>query len=128
MDGTPLTPPRLDRLGGHVIGYFGFPAPVMTPEATRATVNAADLVEPEQPRVQVPAVVPVERGDFLDRSKLTTAAYRARKAFPGPVGDLVARELTEWSEFGWRLGGESRIAQLAAAIMAIPYDELPPAA
>jgi hypothetical protein len=116
-----------------VLGCYGFPAPAMTPELTREAVNRAALHADglaEVPAVSGPttATLPAAKADHVDRAKLTNAAWRARKAYPGPVGEVVSRELTEWAEFGWRLGGDSRIAKLVAAVMAIPYDELPPAA
>lgn len=118
-----------------MIGYFGFPAPVMTPEATRAAANATtadgvSLVQPAQPRVAVKAEVPPEGLEHVDRAKLTNAAFRAHKAYPGPVGDLISEHLNAYAEFGFRLGGQSKVAKLVAAIMSIPVSELnlPPAA
>lgn len=39
-----------------------------------------------------------------ERAKIRNAAYRATQVYPGPVGQLVSRELLIWEEMGWRLG------------------------
>jgi len=106
-----------------VFGYGFIPPTVLTPEQTRQTVNAATLVEPPQPRAQVLAQAPAAKLEHVDRARLTAAALRARRVFPGPVGSCISDELTTWAEFGWRLGGESRIGKLVAAIMAVPLPE-----
>jgi hypothetical protein len=33
------------------------------------------------------------------------AAFRATLVYPGPVGELLCRELLDWEEFGYRFGG-----------------------
>jgi hypothetical protein len=47
-----------------------------------------------------------------ERSTLRTAAVRVRKLYPGPLGELAARELMAVDEFGWRLVNDSLIGRL----------------
>lgn len=111
---------------------YALPPTVMTPEATRAAANRQALIDDgltETPVVT--AVAPnvlVARLEAVDRGRLMTAAIRARRAFPGPVGDLVARELSTWADLGFRFGGDATIAKLVTAIEAIQLDDLPTAA
>lgn len=53
-----------------------------------------------------------------DGMRLRVAAHAARRRYPGPVGDLVARELLEWEAFGFRFGAHRRVADLATAVLA----------
>lgn len=121
-----------------MIGYYGFPAAaVLTSEQTRTLANAraqntADdgLIEPprEMNTPQPAADVPVPKLQPVDRGRLLSAALRAEKAYPGPIGELVARELTTWSELSFRFGGESTIARLVDHVMRLPVDDEPLAA
>ena len=52
-----------------------------------------------------------------ERMRLRLAAYRARRAYPGPVGELLSRELLSWEEFGYRLGSQGMIMTLVDAIL-----------
>ena len=55
-----------------------------------------------------------------ERSKLRAAAEHARRALPGPLGDLVHRELLAYAEFGYRMTSDALIPRLAADILARP--------
>jgi hypothetical protein len=55
-----------------------------------------------------------------EKSRWRSAAVRARSVYPGPVGDLVARELLVVEEFGWALGGDSLLTQVLADVEAQP--------
>jgi hypothetical protein len=59
---------------------------------------------------------PIERSE---RMRIRGAAYRATKVYPGPVGELLCRELMTWEEFGYRLGtgGGALIYRLVEDIM-----------
>jgi hypothetical protein len=48
-----------------------------------------------------------------EKQRLRAAATKAMRLYPDPVGDVVARELHEWAEFGYRFGGKSKIMALA---------------
>lgn len=57
---------------------------------------------------------------FHEKSRMLAAARAARLRYPGAVGELVARELTDWEHFGWRVGGgeNALIARLVDELMA----------
>lgn len=74
-----------------------------------------------QPLVQYsttsPTVAP-DRMDHHERMKIRAAAFRATRVYPGPVGELVSKDLLDWENYGWRIGGHGLIARLVAAVMA----------
>jgi hypothetical protein len=49
--------------------------------------------------------------------RLRAAAFRATSVYPGPVGELLSRELLLWEEFGYRLGTGGLINGVVDAIM-----------
>lgn len=51
-----------------------------------------------------------------ERNRLRNAAFRASRVYPGPVGELLHRELMSWNEFGYRLGAQPMITRLVQAI------------
>jgi hypothetical protein len=59
--------------------------------------------------------------DQHERMRIRAAAVRATRVYPGPVGELVARELLTWEEFGHRLGSAGPIMQLVDAVMKHPF-------
>lgn len=61
------------------------------------------------------AVEPAAVGklDHRDRMRLREAAFAATRRYPGPVGELLCRELMSWEEFGYRLGGHALIFAVA---------------
>jgi len=65
----------------------------------------------------VPSDAP-PRLDHHERMRLRAAAFQARRVYPGPVGELVSRELLDFEGFGFRLGGQGPINRLVAAVMA----------
>jgi hypothetical protein len=60
--------------------------------------------------------------DHHEKMRLRAAAFRATRLYPGPVGELVSRELLTWEEFGYRLGGEQLVMRLVDHVLktAIP--------
>ena len=54
------------------------------------------------------------------QTRLRAAAFRARHVYPGPVGELIARELLSWDEFGHRLGGNRMIMTLVEHVLWTP--------
>jgi hypothetical protein len=77
----------------------------------------------------IPAPPPI-RGDAPDvplheARRFRAAAVRARRIYPGPIGELVYRELDAYAEFGHRLGDDGLILRLAAAVLAVPSDPQP---
>jgi hypothetical protein len=69
-----------------------------------------------------PAPPPI-RGDavtlrFQESARLRTAALHARRTYPGPLGELVSRELTAYADFGYRFTNDGLIPRLATAVLA----------
>lgn len=60
-----------------------------------------------------------------ERSRLWAAAAHARRVYPGPLGELVARELNAFAEFGFRFTADALIPRLATQVLATPSLEAP---
>ena len=57
--------------------------------------------------------------DHRSRTRLRAAAFPAPRV-PGPVGELIARELLSWDEFGHRVGGNRMIMTLIEHVLRTP--------
>jgi hypothetical protein len=55
-----------------------------------------------------------------ERYRMIAVASHARRVHPGPLGELVARELMAFAEFGYRFGRDGLIARVAADVLAAP--------
>jgi len=53
-----------------------------------------------------------------ERSQMRAAGLHARRLYPGPLGELVFRELTAYADFGYQFAGDALIPRLAAEILA----------
>jgi hypothetical protein len=51
-----------------------------------------------------------------ERARYRAAARKGRLIYPGPLGELVHRELNAYAEFGYRFSDDGLIPRLAAAI------------
>ena len=60
------------------------------------------------------------RMDHHQRMRLRTAAFRATLVYPGPVGELLHRELLDWEEFGYRFGGGAFVTRLIDHLTSAP--------
>jgi|ERR1044071_3294159 hypothetical protein len=60
-----------------------------------------------------------DRMEAHERLRVRTAAYRATKIYPGVVGEVLARELLAWEEFGQRLGSGT-VMRLVAHLETTP--------
>lgn len=60
------------------------------------------------------------RLELHEHNRIRAAALRARRIYPGPVGEVLAFELYAWAEFGYRFGGHGLIAQLVTHILTVP--------
>jgi len=67
----------------------------------------------------ITADVPPERMNLPERSRAKAAAGRARRLYPGPPGEVLAREIEAWEDTGWRLG-HGLVAQLINHIFEQP--------
>ena len=56
-----------------------------------------------------------------EKMRLRAAAFRVTRLYPGPVGELLSRELLAWEEFGYRLGGRQLIMRLVDHVMTTPH-------
>jgi hypothetical protein len=58
--------------------------------------------------------------DHHEKMRLRAAAFRVTRLYPGPVGELLSRELLTWEEFGYRLGGSQLIMRLVDDVLKTP--------
>jgi hypothetical protein len=58
-----------------------------------------------------------------EKMRLRAAAFRATRLYPGPVGELLSRELLSWEEFGYRLGGSQLIMRLVDHLLQAPITQ-----
>lgn len=58
-----------------------------------------------------------------EKGRYRAAAGHARRVIPGPVGELVDRELRAYAEFGYLFGDDALIPRLAAAVLAMRSDD-----
>jgi hypothetical protein len=49
---------------------------------------------------------------------MRAAGLHARRLYPGPLGELVFRELTAYADFGYQFAADALIPRLAAEILA----------
>lgn len=52
-----------------------------------------------------------------ESSRLRAAAHHAKRAYPGPVGELLARELTAYADFGYRFAADGLLVRLAVDVL-----------
>ena len=67
------------------------------------------------------------RMDQHEKTRLRAAAFRVTHLYPGPVGELLSRELLVWEEFGYRLGGDQLIMRLVDHVLKAPMPTSQPA-
>lgn len=58
--------------------------------------------------------------DHHEKMRMRAAAHRATRLYPGPVGELLSREIASWEEFGFRLGGRHLVMRLVDHLMTAP--------
>ncbi len=69
------------------------------------------------PMTPEPTPVPM---DHHEKMRLRAAPFRVTRLYPGPVGELLARELLSWEEFGYRLGGSRLVMRLVGHVLTSP--------
>jgi hypothetical protein len=62
----------------------------------------------------------LEAMDHVERQRIRTAAFRATRVYPGPVGELICSEVMAWEEWGYKLGSRSRIMALVEHVESTP--------
>lgn len=58
--------------------------------------------------------------DHHEKMRLRAAAFRVTRLHPGVVGEVLARELLSFENFGWRLGTGGSIMRLADHVLKAP--------
>ena len=58
-------------------------------------------------------------------SRARAAAEHARRAVPGPLGELAARELIAYAEFGYRGARDALVPQLVRQVLGLPAASAP---
>lgn len=89
-----------------------------------AAAPADDLTEPAE-RVapfEVPHAArnPAAPMEFHEKTQMRAAAFRAKRLYPGPVGELISDELLAWEDFGFRLDRNGLVARLVRHVMTTP--------
>ncbi len=72
-------------------------------------------------------ISPGQRLPAHEVSRLRAAAYHARRVYPGPLGELLHRELSAFAEFGHRFAGDALLPRLATEILRTPVTTRSPA-
>jgi hypothetical protein len=67
------------------------------------------------------APVPGDAGQLHlhESARIRAAALHARRVMPGPLGELVYRELSAYAEFGHRFTADALIPRLTTEILAV---------
>jgi hypothetical protein len=68
---------------------------------------------------------PSGRLPLHEASRFRAAAHHAKRAYPGAIGELLARELTAHAEFGYRFATDGLLTRLAAEVLStpVPYEQ-----
>lgn len=53
-------------------------------------------------------------------ARVRRAARQAGATYPGPVGEILARELRAYADFGYRFGDDSLLDQVTAELLDPP--------
>lgn len=59
---------------------------------------------------------------------MRAAAFRATRLYPGPVGEVLSRELLTFEDFGYRLGSWGPTMKLVDHVLKSPLPVAEPAA
>ena len=61
-----------------------------------------------------------------DLARVRRAAMIASSTLPGAIGEIVARELRAYADFGYRFGADGLLDQATAELLAPPKDPTDP--
>lgn len=89
----------------------------------RVTSPSPTVLRPAERQAEVPEL-PGPSAEAIEQGRLDAASHYALVAFPGPVGDLIAREIRAYLSFGFRFDAGGLIARLADQVLAteLPAD------
>ena len=65
------------------------------------------------------ATAPPAKLDLHEKSTVSAAAHRAKRLFPGPVGECLFRELDGFAQWGYRMDQSGLMPRLVAHIMTL---------
>lgn len=71
---------------------------------------------PDAPPGEIPTDAP-PKFEHNERMRIRAAAFQATRLYPGPVGEMLSKELFSWEEFGYRLGGAALVMRLVDHIL-----------
>jgi len=71
----------------------------------------------------IPGTAP--RMELHEISQLRAAAVHARRALPGPLGELAARELSAYADLGYLGERDALIPQLVRQVLGLPAASAP---
>lgn len=80
----------------------------------RPATPAQSAARDGAPMVKPPALAPHEQ------SRIRAAQFRAKRLYPGPVGELIDRELGAWADFGYKFDKSGMAARLVDHILKSP--------
>lgn len=55
--------------------------------------------------------------DLHEKARVSAAAAKAKRDYPGPVGEVLHRELEAYAQFGWRTEQSGLMPRLVAEVM-----------
>lgn len=110
--GAPLLTPRWGNAVHATLA--GEPAPPV------GVSPASNHTAPDDSEADDSEAGPLGRSEATDRALIREAAVRATQVYPGPVGELLSRELLSWEQFGYRLGSHASIMRIVEQILS-PY-------
>ena len=59
-----------------------------------------------------------------ERTRIRAAARHARRVYPGPVGELIHRELNAYADFGVRFSVDALVPSLVEQVLKLPVPRL----
>lgn len=94
-------------------------------QATRSEQPSITLTTPPpvyvDPETLTSGIRPIPM-PLPDKMRLQAAANQAKRLYPGPAGEMIARELVAYAEFGFRVGPGSLVGRLVEELLAIPSE------
>lgn len=91
--------------------------------AVTETRAGFETPEPAYPAEPLPLAVrlsdpkPVAPMVHHEKMRMRAAAFRATRVYPGPVGELISRELLAWEDFGYVLSNGGLVLRLVDHVM-----------
>lgn len=60
--------------------------------------------------------------DLHEQSRVSAAGHRAKRMFPGPIGELLHREIDAWAHWGYRIDQSGLLPRVVDHIMTAVED------